>query len=196
MVTGQDAIGVNIADSTGGATFGFFVPGRISATGNAGIAIQDAAARTRLFLSSGARITGDINLGGGNDAITLAAGARVAGDIDLGAGNDTLDIRTTLTGNVDGGAGDDTFTFRPGGEITGTLAGGAGDDTLNFLLLSDAQRRSVMITDAMTGTGTASFLNTDGTVGVAGFTGIEALSGDVQEFIGMGASMPVGHWHQ
>ena len=126
VVTGQDAIGVNIADSTGGATFGFFVPGRISATGNANTAIQDAAAATNLSLSSTTRITGDINLGGGNDAITLAAGARVAGDIDLGAGNDTLNIRTTLTGNVDGGAGDDTFTFRPGGEITGTLAGGMG----------------------------------------------------------------------
>ena len=188
VVTGQDAIGVNIADSTGGATFGFFVPGRISATGNASTAIQDAAAATNLFLSSTARITGDINLGGGNDAITLAAGARVAGDIDLGAGNDTLNIRATLTGNVDGGAGDDTFTFRPGGEITGTLAGGMGDDTLNFLLLSDAQRRSVRLTDAMTGTGEASFLNTDGAAGVAGFTGIETLTGEVEEFIGVADS--------
>ena len=188
VVTGQDAIGVNIADSTGGATFGFFVPGRISATGNANTAIQDAAAATNLSLSSTTRITGDINLGGGNDAITLAAGARVAGDIDLGAGNDTLNIRTTLTGNVDGGAGDDTFTFRPGGEITGTLAGGMGDDTLNFLLLSDAQRRSVRLTDAMTGTGTASFLNTDGTAGVAGFTGIETLTGQVEEFSGLADS--------
>ena len=121
------------------------------------------------------------NLTGGSLADTFNIDAAHSGDLDGGAGADTFNIANTLMGNIDGGAGDDTFTFSGAGAITGTLAGGTGDDTLNFMALSDVERLSVMMTDAATGTGVASFINGGG---AAGFTGIETLEGFLMRFTG------------
>ena len=98
-----------------------------------------------------------------------------------GAGDDVFTIRAELTGDVVGGDGDDSFIFEDLGSVTGTLAGGMGDDTLNFMALSDVERLSVMMTDAVTGTGVASFINGGG---AAGFTGIETLEGFLMRFTG------------
>ena len=121
------------------------------------------------------------NLTGGSLADTFNIDAAHSGDLDGGAGADTFNIANTLMGNIDGGTGDDTFTFSGAGAITGTLAGGTGDDTLNFMALSDVERLSVMMTDAVTGTGVASFIN-GGMAG--GFTGIETLEGFLMRFTG------------
>ena len=102
-------------------------------------------------------------------------------NLSSGAGDDVFNVAASIMGNVEGGAGDDMFIFSGAGEITGSLSGGAGDDTLNFLALSDAQRLSVMITDAATGTGTASFLNGGNP---SGFTGIENLMGTLARVTG------------
>ena len=98
-----------------------------------------------------------------------------------GAGDDVFTIRAELTGDVVGGDGDDSFIFEDLGSVTGTLAGGTGDDTLNFMALSDVERLSVMMTDAVTGTGVASFINGGG---AAGFTGIETFDGFLMRFTG------------
>ncbi|TCR63686.1 hypothetical protein [Bosea sp. BK604] len=68
-----------------------------------------------------------IDMGDGNDRVTLEADGEVAGAILLGAGNDTL---TAVSGDIeiDGGAGNDTITSGEGDDI---VFGGAGDDVLD-----------------------------------------------------------------
>ncbi|BCJ89620.1 hypothetical protein IZ6_03550 [Terrihabitans soli] len=77
-----------------------------------------------------------IDMGDGNDTVTLKKNAQVSGDILLGAGNDTL---TAVDGNrdIEGGAGDDVVTtgkgedFVLGGTGNDTLDGGTGNDMLD-----------------------------------------------------------------
>ena len=126
-----------------------------------------------------AELTGDVDGGAGDDGISIAA--TLTGDVAGGDGDDGFTISAEIDGDVAGGDGDDSFTFTGAGEITGTLDGGTGTDTLNFLALSDDQRLSVMMTDAMAGTGMASFIN-GGMAG--GFTGIENLNGFLMRFTG------------
>jgi len=58
----------------------------------------------------------------------------INGNINLGAGNDTLTIAngTIINGNVDMEDDDDIVTLETGSTVNGTLAGGKGNDTLNF----------------------------------------------------------------
>lgn len=71
-----------------------------------------------------------VNMGDGDDTVTLEAGFAVEGDILLGAGNDVL---TTAAGagqaalRVEGGAGDDRITAGSGDDV---LVGGAGADRI------------------------------------------------------------------
>lgn len=81
--------------------------------------------------SAGAIIAADgsaIDMGEGDDRVTLLAGATVQGVIRLGAGNDTLTAATAAGFEADGGAGDDLIE---GGTGHDTLHGGAGNDTLS-----------------------------------------------------------------
>ncbi len=68
-----------------------------------------------------------IDMGEGDDRVTLLAGAMVQGLIRLGAGNDTLIAATAAGIEVDGGAGDDLIE---GGAGNDTLLGGEGNDVL------------------------------------------------------------------
>ena len=129
----------------------------------------------------GGTFTGIENLSGGDDTDTFTIHANHSGRLDGGGGGDVFNIANRLMGNVEGGTGDDEFIFSGAGEITGTLAGGTGTDTLNFLALTDAQRQSLRLTDAATGTGLASFINGGG---AAGFNGIETLEGFLMRFAG------------
>lgn len=70
-----------------------------------------------------------IDMGDGNDSVTLEEGSQVFGEIRLGAGNDTLaaiDLDSDL--NIDAGAGNDTVTSGTGDDL---IRGGAGDDILD-----------------------------------------------------------------
>ncbi|WP_119462595.1 calcium-binding protein [Rhodospirillaceae bacterium SYSU D60014] len=68
-----------------------------------------------------------IDMGDGDDSVTLEAGAEVAGTILLGAGNDTL---TAVEGDleIDGGDGDDVIQAGSGDDI---VVGGAGADEID-----------------------------------------------------------------
>ncbi len=70
-----------------------------------------------------------IDMGDGNDSVTLEEGSQVFGEIRLGAGNDTLtavDLESDL--NIDAGAGNDTVTSGLGDDL---IRGGAGNDILD-----------------------------------------------------------------
>ncbi|MBB5751157.1 beta strand repeat-containing protein [Prosthecomicrobium pneumaticum] len=77
-----------------------------------------------------------VDMGAGDDVVTLDAGAEVVGAILLGDGDDRL---TAVDGDLDvsGGAGDDAITAGAGDDVIAgddgadTLDGGAGDDQLD-----------------------------------------------------------------
>jgi len=120
--------------------------------GGNGVAIQgNPLADTREMVTNfeGGILTGDIQLGGGND--TVINGGTISGDVFLGFGDDTflvdLDGNTppVVTGNIDGGEGTDRFgvstslvrsatlTVRDGFEELAAEANGAGAElTLNL----------------------------------------------------------------
>lgn len=68
-----------------------------------------------------------IDMGEGDDRVTLLAGASVQGLIRLGKGNDTLTANTAAGFEVDGGEGDDLIE---GGAGNDTLHGGEGQDVI------------------------------------------------------------------
>ncbi len=79
---------------------------------------------------------GNLDGGGGDDAININMGGSVMGDIDTGAGNDeiTLEGNASITGDINLGEGDDTLTFASADvRFMGLADGGAGMDTLDGL---------------------------------------------------------------
>jgi Bacterial Ig-like domain (group 3)/Right handed beta helix region len=84
------------------------------------------------FISPGA-LSGTINGGGGNDAVT----GDDIGDGFTVSGSNSGVITAILAGgfsniqNLTGGAGNDRFAFVTGGSISGILSGGAGNNTLD-----------------------------------------------------------------
>lgn len=69
---------------------------------------SDAAESVSVFGTIG----GGLDMGGGNDIVTLGAGGLVDGKINLGAGDDRLVLTGgTATGLIDGGDGIDTVAF-------------------------------------------------------------------------------------
>lgn len=123
------------------------------------------SAQADRLVTSGELIAGGhaATMGGGDDQI-LNTG-RITGDVDLGYGNDLYRGRHgTIDGDVQGGGGQDTMIGGTGGELffggdgadtlrgfggddtltgggdTDTLLGGAGDDTLDGGLQADTLR--------------------------------------------------------
>ena len=83
-------------------------------------------------LSNSGRITAiggtAIDMGAGDDVVTLYVGSTVEGEIRLGAGNDRITMNSYLGAvTVDAGDGNDDITTSDGND---TIHGGAGDDTV------------------------------------------------------------------
>ncbi|TCR67681.1 calcium-binding protein [Bosea sp. BK604] len=82
------------------------------------------------LINSGAIVATDgaaIDMGAGNDTVTLEEGSNVYGKILLGTGDDVL---TAVDGDldIDAGAGNDTVTTGSGDDL---VKGGAGDDVID-----------------------------------------------------------------
>lgn len=70
-----------------------------------------------------------IDMGDGDDQVTLLAGSRLFGEIRLGAGDDRLTASETSDDlDIDAGAGNDIVVSGAGDDL---VRGGAGDDTLD-----------------------------------------------------------------
>lgn len=70
-----------------------------------------------------------IDMGDGNDAVTLLEGSKLYGEVRLGSGNDKLtasEVEDDLV--IDAGAGDDTVLSGAGDDL---IRGGAGNDALD-----------------------------------------------------------------
>ena len=79
--------------------------GEIFTTGGLAIELREGA---DVLINSG-HITGDVNLGSGDDRF-YGSGGSLLGYLDLSTGNDLIDLRgAQVDGTVYGGAGNDTF---------------------------------------------------------------------------------------
>jgi hypothetical protein len=88
------------------------------------------------------QIEGNVTLMGGDDRLGLAPESTITGDADLGDGNDGVSIfkdfdpvnNALLRGRIDGnlslGDGDDRLTIEGGDHIAGNVLGGMGADSL------------------------------------------------------------------
>lgn len=98
-----------------------------------GAAAITAAARTTVNNRTGARITGAVTLGGGDDVITGFAGSTLNGALSTGAGVDTVTLASGVyAGAIALGDGGDTLVLNgQNAGLTG-VDGGVGDDLVRF----------------------------------------------------------------
>ncbi|MGH1578708.1 hypothetical protein [Planktotalea sp.] len=82
-------------------------------------------------VDNGGSIEGDLFFHGGNDSFRSYSGVTI-GSLDMGEGNDTVSLNDTaiLDGTLDMGDGDDVLTVSARVELSGRVSGGEGDDML------------------------------------------------------------------
>jgi len=88
----------------------------------------------KITLKKGSVVNGKVATGDGADIIAIENEAVVNGEVIMGDGEDNLSLKSgaIVNGNIDMGNDDDTLTIEKGSIINGTLNGGTGNDTLNF----------------------------------------------------------------
>lgn len=110
-------------------------------------ALQISVTNNGVFTLGANNITG----GTSDDILTLGSGgALTAGTVDLGAGNNQVSITGTsvLTGNLTTGTGENTFTFGGSGtKVSGTLTTDGTDNIIVFNNLTDANANLAKFTD-------------------------------------------------
>ena len=115
IFTGTDTDAINTVENLSGGVI----------TTAAGAAIVGSVGTENINLREGSTVTGDINLFGAADVVTIESGATVNGNIDLGDGDDQLILEdgAETTGNVSAGNGNDTITLRGSSGGGSTLHG-------------------------------------------------------------------------
>jgi hypothetical protein len=108
--------------------------GVVTLSGTGGIANVNGDANADAITITGT-LTGDVNLSGGDNELTINALGGLVGNATFGGGVDVITLLGTLTGNADLGDGNDTFVLA-GGTVIGTVdgGGGVGVDTLSVLV--------------------------------------------------------------
>ncbi|MEW6529979.1 MAG: DUF4347 domain-containing protein [Thermodesulfobacteriota bacterium] len=74
-------------------------------------------------------VTGNIDVGDGDNTVTIHAGAQVNNVLGQG-GDDAISVHGTVNGNIDAGGGDDTITIHAGAQANNVSAG-VGNDTIS-----------------------------------------------------------------
>ncbi len=127
----------------------------------------------------GATNTGVINLGNGNDIVTLAAGERVNG----GGGNNIFNVTAaTIKSTINGGIGANTLAVSGGGSVTM----GAAITGIKYVTLSGATVFTANATANLTVTGSAS----GGDTITLGAPGQSVIGGGANELIKTAAANP------
>ncbi|MCH7868936.1 MAG: autotransporter domain-containing protein [Myxococcales bacterium] len=182
VFTGTDSTAINTVENLSGGVI----------TTAAGAAIVGSVGTENINLRDGSTVTGDINLFGAADVVTIESGATVNGNIDLGDGDDQLILEdgADTTGNVQAGNGNDTITLRGSSGGGSTLHGdidlgdsevptGAGER--NALILEEGS----FLDGSVTGGANDDFVDvgTDATIG----GDIDLLGGSDELTISSGA---------
>ena len=160
-----------------------------------------------LTITSGATVNGSIQLGAGNDTIslsgthsfsvvdtvgtnsisfiglttlTLEADTDFTGNISGSAGIDTVTIQAgaTVTGDINLDYGNDTITIVSGATVTGTIYGGAGADTINLPAFN-----SLTLGYGVGDSGTYSSPDSGQTIGTSAFDVIEGVGGSTRFYV-------------
>ena len=89
----------------------------------------------KITLKKGSVVNGKVATGTGADTIAIENEAIVNGEVVMGDGEDNLSLKSgaIVNGNIDMGDDNDTLTIEKGSMVNGILDGGLGNnDTLNF----------------------------------------------------------------
>lgn len=164
--------------------------GLISSPLGEAVAMSGIAGASARIVNSGT-IQGSINETLGNTTLTNTG--VITGDIDLGAGNDTLRLLSgSVTGEIKAGDGDDLLILGPG-EFD--VSGGAGTDTLsaarNTVLGLDIEKLILRGGDDLRGTGNSDANTLTGNRGdntLKGLGGRDILNGGRGDDILIGGS--------
>ena len=96
-----------------------------------------------LEVNAGARVNGDVRLGGGSGALTLRGGA-ISGDVRFGDGDDAVNFHGGSVAGIDLGGGSHAVTFHRGAsEVTGGINGTARIDFKSGAVARIANSRSI-----------------------------------------------------
>ena len=96
-----------------------------------------------LEVNAGARVNGDVRLGGGSGALTLRGGA-ISGDVHFGDGDDIVNFHGGTVAGIDLGGGSHAVTFQRGvSEVTGGINGTARIDFKSGAVARIANSRSI-----------------------------------------------------
>ncbi|GEM_PF-3354118 len=134
------------------------------ATNIAATVLGDAAANTVLF-SSGAILSGTINMTSGNDSVSFISSAVLSGTVDMGVDDDLFSAGSgaSISGTVTGGGGTDSLAFMSGlTTVTGSIVNFASGDVMANATLHIWGGGSVAVD--LSGAGTVRF----GSAGAAG----------------------------
>jgi hypothetical protein len=108
-VTGGSAADVLVADTANTTITGNDGADNLDVTGAlAGVTVNAGGGNDDIDLDANIQTGAIINAGSGNDDLDFA-GAATTIDVDMGAGNDTVTLIAAVTGDVDGGDGTDTL---------------------------------------------------------------------------------------
>ncbi len=133
----------------------------------------------RVTVSGSGRLIGNVDLGSGDDTLTLKDHATLTGNVELGGiefytqadvpGNDTLTLSeaANITGNINLGAGNGTLAMSGTSSVLGSISFGPGDD--RFTLQGSPDVSGVTLLDG--GDGVGDTLTMDGWTSSRGFGG-------------------------
>ncbi|MFG5382746.1 hypothetical protein ACEWPN_16395, partial [Yoonia sp. R2-816] len=149
-VSGVDADGIRAESATG---FDIHVNGSVKGGKGNGAAIRTISRSGLPGFKREIRINGNAVVNGeesgiaiedgDGDALVTSAGM-ITGDIDLGAGDDTLQLNNgSFTGDIRLGAGDDTLELKDG-SFTGDIYAGAGNDTVAIHTVTLGEGRYIL----------------------------------------------------
>ena len=115
-----------------------------SVTGGGDAVIKVVSSGTALLeVNAGARVNGDVRLGGGSGALTLRGGA-ISGDVHFGDGDDAVNIHGGTVVDINLGGGSHALTFHRGvSEVSGGVNGTARIEFKSGAVARIANSRSI-----------------------------------------------------
>jgi len=175
-ITGANSGSLRDSDSTGSFNFSSFEQ----------LDLQDGNDILDIIGSSGGvSLSSSVDLGSGNNTLSLSDSAGSIASLSSGSGDDSLSISAgSITGALDAGDGSNTLTISGSSSSIGSYSGGTGNDSLT-LSAGDVSG------DVSFGTGTNTLLISSSSSTVGGQVSFGDGTADTLSYAGYGSAVSV-----